>query len=99
MHNSSCLQGEVLDESTVKRLILLFEKRALKNQEMRIKFPDMPEKYVFLYNFILLSWILILFFEPFSWFVSSKSITCEVMYETLVSPHNYSQTKIIVNHI
>jgi hypothetical protein len=40
----SYLQGEVLDESTLKRLILLFEKRALRNQEMRIKFPDMPEK-------------------------------------------------------
>lgn len=42
----SCFQGEVLDDSALKRLILLFEKRALKNQEMRIKFPDMPEKYV-----------------------------------------------------
>jgi beta-catenin-like protein 1 len=46
------LQGEVLDESTLKRLILLFEKRALKNQEMRIKFPDMPEKYVFLFQIL-----------------------------------------------
>jgi hypothetical protein len=42
----SCFQGEVLDDSALKRLILLFEKRALRNQEMRIKFPDMPEKYV-----------------------------------------------------
>lgn len=37
-------QGEVLDETTLKRMVLQFEKRALKNQEMRIKFPDMPEK-------------------------------------------------------
>jgi beta-catenin-like protein 1 len=44
----SCFQGEVLDDSALKRLILLFEKRALRNQEMRIKFPDMPEKYVYL---------------------------------------------------
>nr|CAD7588672.1 unnamed protein product [Timema genevievae] len=36
--------GEILDDSTLKRMILLFEKRALKNQEMRIKFPDIPEK-------------------------------------------------------
>lgn len=40
------VEGEVLDDSTLKRLILLFEKRALKNQEMRIKFPDMPEKFM-----------------------------------------------------
>ncbi|KDR11648.1 beta-catenin-like protein 1 [Zootermopsis nevadensis] len=39
-------EGEVLDESTLKRLVLLFEKRALRNQEMRIKFPDMPEKFM-----------------------------------------------------
>ncbi|KAG8232430.1 hypothetical protein J437_LFUL012861 [Ladona fulva] len=38
--------SDVLDESTLKRMVLLFEKRALKNQEMRIKFPDMPEKFM-----------------------------------------------------
>nr|CAD7456918.1 unnamed protein product [Timema tahoe] len=38
--------GEILDDSTLKRMILLFEKRALKNQEMRIKFPDIPEKFM-----------------------------------------------------
>jgi hypothetical protein len=48
---ASCFQGEVLDDSTLKRLILLFEKRALRNQEMRIKFPDMPEKYIYLSYF------------------------------------------------
>lgn len=37
---------EALDEATLKRMILLFEKRALRNQEMRVKFPDQPEKYV-----------------------------------------------------
>lgn len=36
---------EALDEATLKRMILLFEKRALRNQEMRVKFPDQPEKY------------------------------------------------------
>lgn len=40
------VEGEPLDEATLKRMILLFEKRALKNQEMRIKFPDMPEKFM-----------------------------------------------------
>lgn len=37
---------EALDEAMLKRMILLFEKRALRNQEMRVKFPDQPEKYV-----------------------------------------------------
>lgn len=37
---------EALDEATLKRMILLFEKRALRNQEMRVKFPDQPEKYI-----------------------------------------------------
>ncbi|XP_071440545.1 beta-catenin-like protein 1 [Hetaerina americana] len=37
---------DILDESTLKRMVLLFEKRALKNQEMRIKFPDLPEKFM-----------------------------------------------------
>lgn len=39
---------EALDEATLKRMILLFEKRALRNQEMRVKFPDQPEKYVYM---------------------------------------------------
>jgi beta-catenin-like protein 1 len=38
-------ESDLLDETALKRMILLFEKRALKNQEMRIKFPDSPEKY------------------------------------------------------
>lgn len=38
------LQSDVVNESTIKRMVLQFEKRALKNQEMRIKFPDAPEK-------------------------------------------------------
>lgn len=37
-------ESDLLDETALKRMILLFEKRALKNQEMRIKFPDSPEK-------------------------------------------------------
>ncbi|CAB0045276.1 unnamed protein product [Trichogramma brassicae] len=37
---------EPLDETSLKRMILLFEKRALRNQEMRVKFPDQPDKFM-----------------------------------------------------
>uniref|UniRef100_A0A4W3J4T3 Beta-catenin-like protein 1 n=1 Tax=Callorhinchus milii TaxID=7868 RepID=A0A4W3J4T3_CALMI len=40
------LQAEPLDESSVKKMILTFEKRAYKNQELRIKFPENPEKFM-----------------------------------------------------
>lgn len=39
-------EGEVLDESAVKRMVLMLEKRCLRNREMRIKFPDTPEKFM-----------------------------------------------------
>lgn len=39
-------EGDVLDEAGLKKLILLFEKRVLKNQEMRIKFPEQPDKFM-----------------------------------------------------
>ncbi|KAL0850071.1 hypothetical protein ABMA28_011966 [Loxostege sticticalis] len=39
-------EGEVLDETAVKKLVLNFEKKALRNREMRIKFPDQPEKFM-----------------------------------------------------
>lgn len=38
--------AEPLDEMGVKRLILQFEKRMLQNQEMRVKFPDEPAKFM-----------------------------------------------------
>ena len=38
--------GEALDAGAVKRMLLNFEKKVLKNQEMRIKFPDLPEKFM-----------------------------------------------------
>lgn len=38
--------SEVLDEAELRRMILLFEKRNLRNQEMRIKFPENPEKFM-----------------------------------------------------
>lgn len=37
---------EVLDAGAVKRMLLSFEKQVLKNQEMRIKFPDQPDKFM-----------------------------------------------------
>uniref|UniRef100_A0A3Q3NRT2 Beta-catenin-like protein 1 n=1 Tax=Labrus bergylta TaxID=56723 RepID=A0A3Q3NRT2_9LABR len=38
--------AEPVDESSVKKMILTFEKRSYKNQELRIKFPDSPEKFM-----------------------------------------------------
>ena len=35
-----------MDAGAVKRMLLNFEKKVLRNQEMRIKFPDMPEKFM-----------------------------------------------------
>ncbi|XP_031552386.1 beta-catenin-like protein 1 isoform X2 [Actinia tenebrosa] len=37
---------ETLDVSSLKRMLLSFEKRVTKNQEMRIKYPDLPEKFM-----------------------------------------------------
>ncbi|KFM76702.1 Beta-catenin-like protein 1, partial [Stegodyphus mimosarum] len=38
--------GGVLDDTSLKKLLLAFEKKVLKNQELRIKFPDQPEKFM-----------------------------------------------------
>ncbi|KAK4018024.1 hypothetical protein OUZ56_000094 [Daphnia magna] len=38
--------NEGLDETSLKRMILNFDKRVLKNQELRVKFPDSPEKFM-----------------------------------------------------
>ena len=37
---------EILDVTAIKRLLLGFEKQVLKNQEMRVKFPDQPDKFM-----------------------------------------------------
>lgn len=37
---------ETLDVGSLKRMLLLFEKKVTKNQEMRIKYPDNPEKFM-----------------------------------------------------
>jgi hypothetical protein len=39
------VQTEPLDELSLKKLLLQFEKRLYRNQELRVKYPDMPEKY------------------------------------------------------
>ncbi|KAI0215313.1 Beta-catenin-like protein 1 [Lamellibrachia satsuma] len=39
-------EPETLNELALKKMILQFEKRVYKNQEMRIKFPDLPEKFM-----------------------------------------------------
>ncbi|XP_075235891.1 beta-catenin-like protein 1 [Lycorma delicatula] len=44
--DSHLAEGEVMDETSLKKIILLFEKRALRNREMRIKFPDNAEKFM-----------------------------------------------------
>lgn len=46
LEGSEANENDILDESSLKKLTLLFEKRTLKNQEMRIKFPDIPEKFM-----------------------------------------------------
>ena len=37
---------DVLEETKLKRMILNFEKKIAKNQELRIKFPDDPAKFM-----------------------------------------------------
>lgn len=39
-------EDEIIDESAIKKYILSFEKKVTKNQEMRIKFPDQPQKFM-----------------------------------------------------
>lgn len=40
------VEGEVMDEQALKKLLLVFEKKNLKNQELRIKYPDNPVKFM-----------------------------------------------------
>jgi beta-catenin-like protein 1 len=43
--NAESVESE-LDETALKRLLLQFERKVLKNQEMRIKFGDNPTKFM-----------------------------------------------------
>ena len=38
--------SDPIDEAKVKKLVTNFDKKMLKNQELRIKFPDDPRKLV-----------------------------------------------------
>lgn len=38
--------GEVLDEMGLKKLALVFEKRVLNNQKMRLKYGEDPQKFM-----------------------------------------------------
>lgn len=38
--------AETLDETNLKKMLLNFEKKVYKNQEQRIKYPDLPEKFM-----------------------------------------------------
>ena len=40
------MDAEALDEGKLKRMVLAFEKRTTKNQELRIKFPDKSTKFL-----------------------------------------------------
>merc|ERR1719510_281586 len=40
------MDAEALDKVKLKRMVLAFEKRTTKNQELRIKFPDEPTKFL-----------------------------------------------------
>jgi len=51
-------QVEALDVGSLKRMLLAFEKKVTKNQEMRIKYPENPEKYDVLTSFNLLFCVL-----------------------------------------
>ena len=40
------LENVNMDEAAVKKILLGFEKKVSRNQEMRIKFPDQPDKFM-----------------------------------------------------
>ncbi|PVD20541.1 hypothetical protein C0Q70_18697 [Pomacea canaliculata] len=46
VQNTDEVEAGPMDETNVKKMLLQFEKKAYRNQEMRIKFPDLPEKFM-----------------------------------------------------
>ena len=40
------LDSVTMDEQGIKKTLLTFEKKTTRNQELRIKFPDQPEKFM-----------------------------------------------------
>ena len=61
---------DALDETSLKRMILNFEKRVLKNQELRVKFPENPEKYILAHIFLISN--LLLTFKQMNRFMESE---------------------------
>ena len=45
-HQGAGMDSVTLDEAGVKKILLGFEKKVSRNQEMRIKFPDQPDKFM-----------------------------------------------------
>ena len=41
-------QADIMDETTLKKMLLAFERKISANQMMRMKFPDQPQKCVFM---------------------------------------------------
>ena len=39
------LDTVTMDETGIKKTLLAFEKKTTRNQELRIKFPDQPERF------------------------------------------------------
>lgn len=39
-------EDDILDENGLKKLSLVFEKRVLNNQKMRLKYPEDPQKFM-----------------------------------------------------
>jgi len=89
---------EALDEATLKRMILLFEKRALRNQEMRVKFPDQPEKYVNVEQnvYCLLSNVLFLISLDFYRFMESEVELHETLQELHIVATNPDLYQLMV---
>ena len=46
LFKGEAIENVNLDEAGVKKILLTFEKKVSKNQEMRIKFPDQPDKFM-----------------------------------------------------
>jgi beta-catenin-like protein 1 len=84
--------SESLDEASLKRMILNFEKRVLKNQELRVKFPDAPEKYDSYPVFFLSSFFMIVFILSFRFMESELELheAIQLMHALATVPELYT---------
>lgn len=81
-----------LDETSLKRMILNFDKRVLKNQELRVKFPDSPEKYGF-YKIFLFIFFNQLIFATYRFMESELELheAIQVMHALATAPELYTE--------